>query len=126
MVEFANSRCTCKAGGSMLTFLLLIMALPIVYKRYHAIASPTALYFPAETAFPGNDYNLLLDKLNAINGQIDACHAVIKALDREAQATDNPLQLSHIRKKQADLVYRISTLSEKADKLDRQLNGETV
>lgn len=110
----------------MLTILLLIMALPIVYKRYHAIVSTQDVYFPTETEFPGNEYNLLLDKLNAINGQIDACHAVIRALDREAYEADNPLQLSHIRKKQADLVYRISTLSEKADKLDRQLNGETV
>ena len=110
----------------MVTLLLLIMALPIVYKRYHAIASQTPLYFPAETDFPGNEYNLLLDKLNAINAQIDACHAVIMALDREAQDAKTPLKVSHIRKKQADLVYRISTLSEKADKLDRKLNGETV
>lgn len=110
----------------MLTFLLLIMALPIVYKRYRAIVSQTPLYFPAETDFQGNEYNLLLDKLNAINAQIEACHAVIRALDREAQKAETPLQLSHIRKKQADLVYRISTLSEKADKLDRKLNGETV
>lgn len=114
----------------MLTVLLLIMTIPIVYKRYRAIASSTAsttaLYFPSETTFPGNEYNILLDKLTAINGQIDACHAVIKALDRESQDAKTPLQLSHIRKKQADLVYRISTLSEKADKLDRKLNGETV
>ena len=111
----------------MLTVLLLIMTIPLVYKRYHAITSQKALYFPAdETNFPGNEYNLLLDKLNAINGQIEACNAVIRALDREAYEADNPLQLSHIRKKQADLVYRISTLSEKADKLDRKLNGETV
>lgn len=110
----------------MLTFLLLIMSLPIVYKRYHSIASPKALYFPAETDFPGNEYNLLLDKLNAINAQIDACHAVIRELDREAQDSKTPLQVSNIRKKQADLVYKISTLSEKADKLDRKLNGETV
>lgn len=111
----------------MLTVLLLIMTIPIVYKRYHAIVSTKEeVYFPAETTFPGNEYNLLSDKLNAINGQIDACHAVIRALDREAQDAKTPLQVSNIRKKQADLVYRISTLSEKADKLDRQLNGETV
>lgn len=110
----------------MLTFLLLIMTIPIVYKRYRAISSTTALYSPSEKDFPGNEYNLLLDKLDAINAQIDACHAVIRALDREVQDAKTPLQVSHIRKKQADLVYRISTLSEKADKLDRQLNGETV
>lgn len=110
----------------MLIVLLLIMTIPIVYKRYRAIASTTTLYFPAETDFQGNEYNLLVDKLTAINGQIDACHAVIKALDRESQDAETPLQLAHIRKKQADLVYRISTLSEKADKIDRQLNGETV
>ena len=113
----------------MLIVLLLIMTIPIVYKRYRAIASiasTKALYFPSETNFKGNEYNLLLDKLNAINGQIEACNAVIRALDREAHEADSPLQLSHIRKKQADLVYRISTLSEKADKLDRKLNGETV
>lgn len=110
----------------MLTILLLIMTLPIVYKRYNTIVYTQDVYFPAETEFPGNEYNLLLDKLNAINGQIEACNAVIKALDREAYEADNPLQLSNIRKKQADLVYRISTLSEKADKIDRKLNGETV
>lgn len=110
----------------MLTILLLIMALPIVYKRYHTIVYTQDVYFPAEKEFPGNEYNLLLDKLDAINAQIDACHAVIRALDREAQEAETPLQLSHIRKKQADLVYRISTLSEKADKIDRKLNGETV
>lgn len=110
----------------MLTVLLLIMALPIVYKRYHAIVSPKTLSFPADTDFPGNEYNLLLDKLTAINGQIDACHAVIKELDRAVQDAKTPLQVSNIRKKQADLVYKISTLSEKADKIDRKLNGETV
>ena len=114
----------------MLTVLLLIMTIPIVYKRYHAIASSkastTALYSPSETDFQGNEYNLLLDKLNAINAQIDACHAVIMALDREVQDAKTPLQVSNIRKKQSDLVYRISTLSEKADKIDRKLNGETV
>ena len=110
----------------MLTVLLLIMALPIVYKRYHSIVSQTPLYFPAETDFRGNEYNLLLDKLNAINAQIDACHAVIRALDREVEDANTPLQVSNIRKKQADLVYRISTLSEKADKIDRKLNGDTV
>lgn len=113
----------------MLTVLLLIMTIPIVYRRYRAIASTastTALYFPSETDFQGNERNLLLDKLDAINAQIDACHAVIMALDREVQDAKTPLQVSNIRKKQADLVYRISTLSEKADKIDRQLNGETV
>lgn len=110
----------------MLTFLLLIMALPIVYKRYHTIVSTKDVYFPAETDFQGNEYNLLFDKLTAINGQIDACHAVIRALDREVEDANTPLQVSNIRKKQADLVYRISTLSEKADKIDRKLNGETV
>ena len=90
-----------------------------------ALQPSETLFLPSETTFAGNEYNLLMDKLNALNAQIDACHAVIKALDMEVHATDNPLQISHIRKKQADLVYRISTLSEKADKLDRQLNGET-
>lgn len=91
-----------------------------------ALKPSEVLFLPSETAFPGNEYNLTLDKLNAINAQIEAYNAVIRALDGEAKDAQNPVQLAHIRKKQADMVYKISTLSEKADKLDRQLFGDTV